>query len=203
MLAEFQTYDFEGADGRIHAIRQCSLTHRFELRQRLMQLRELSGDVGDLTAPDAYDTHAYFRFLVDECLQISGIQPQWVNPDQMVALLFPHRDQDGKIAPSVLEDLNFPQPTQPQPVNTRPPATYAETLDLIDSYVNDLEKTIRLAKELPGTLLEDILVARSKRLKEQTKHPNGKRDPNPIRLTPDQIRDLKARRTRRQGGASG
>lgn len=164
---EFDVVEFEGADGKIHTIRQCSLADREELRARLNQLNEAIklSPVGS-TIGDLYDQDKAFRYRVNRSLKLCGIKPKWVGVDHMIALLFMRKDEEGNNQRGWLLDLNFPKPKRV----TKPagdPQTYAQLVAALSSYVGGIEQAIALGKTQPYGELLSIVKAKADLIDKQ------------------------------------
>jgi len=162
---EFDAVEFEGADGKIHTIRQCSLTDREELRTRLEQLHQAIKDapVG-WTIGDLYDQDKLFRHRADRALKSCGISPKWVSIPQLTALLFTRKEGDRHERGWLL-DLNFPRPKVA--IAAGEAQNYAQIVAALSAYVEGMDKAIKLAKEHPFGELLDILRAKSELVDKQ------------------------------------
>lgn len=91
--------------------------------------------------------------IVDCCLKLAGVEPDWCGPDDVVRLLF---SDDGLIT------LNQPPPRE----CTGRLLTIAEyTVELIAALVateGSLEKALKLAETVPKELLEAVIDARAR-----------------------------------------
>lgn len=163
---EFDVIEFEGADGKIHMIRQCSLANREELRARFKQLNQairespVGWSIGDL-----YDRRKKFRHCINRALELCGIDPEWVGIDHVKALLFVRKDEEGGSRRGWLLDLNFPQPkVTEKPAN---PQTYAQLIAALSTYVDGLDQAISMAKTHPHGELLDIVQAKAEMVDRQ------------------------------------
>jgi hypothetical protein len=161
---EFDTVDFPGADGKIHTIRQASLTHREELRDRLSALYKLlqESEEGDLTIIEFYESNEYFHFLCNRCLELAGVALDWVNPNMLPYLLLSH-DEGEKFVPGYLVSLNFPPSNQ-----DGKGSSYEEVIAVLWAATGELEKAIKLAQEQPTSELLAVLEARNELQKKST-----------------------------------
>ena len=158
---EFDSVEFEGADGKIHMVRQCSLADREELRHRLNQLSQhLKESPIGATIGDLYDQDKMFRHRVNRALQLCGVKPKWVGVDHMIALLFFRKDEEGNNARGWLAELNFPTPKNPTPSKVDP-QTYAQIVAALGSYVDGMDRAIALAKSHPWGELLAIVKAKA------------------------------------------
>lgn len=164
---EFDVIEFEGADGEIHMIRQCSLADREELRARLNQLSEAikKSPVG-WTIGDLYDRRKTFRHQANRALALCGIDPHWVGVDHLMALLFVRKDEEGESARGWLVDLNFPRP-KPTAKAGGVPQSYAQIVAALSTYVDGLAEALALAKSHPHGELLDIVQAKADLLDKQ------------------------------------
>lgn len=87
------TLDFQGCDGRWHAICRCSIARRYELSNRVQQLyNHITTKPTESTIPELYEQDSYFAFLCNEALKAANVEPEWLNPDQLMTLLFASND---------------------------------------------------------------------------------------------------------------
>lgn len=165
-LLEFDRIEFEGIDGRIHAIRQCSLLDRAELKERIEMLRDRMTASPDQSIGEFYDSDPFFRAWVDRALELCGIDPAWVGLREMIALLFPHRNEANEIEQGWLIALNF-APPKGQTKPGQKPQTVEEIIAIISTYCESLDEALRLAKEQPAGRVQGILEARAAIAHEQ------------------------------------
>jgi hypothetical protein len=165
---QFDRLEFEGADGEIHFLRQCSLADREELRERFKQLtNRLSTAAESATVGDLYDQDKMFRWWVNRALELCGVQTHWVSIEQMMALLFAHQDEQGKPRSGWLIALNFPRLQQEEQPQGRKPQTYEEVIATISTYCESLTEALSLARNHPAGELNDILKAKAEIAEQQ------------------------------------
>jgi hypothetical protein len=163
---EFDVIEFEGADGKIHTIRQCSLAHREELKSRFDQLSRAVKDAPiGWTIGNLYDRDRQFKYWCDRALKLCGIKPKWVGVAHLTALLFVRKDEDGNPQRGWLIDLNFPRPAKNALKGD--PQSYAQVVAALSTYVESMEKAIALAKEHPHGELMSIVRAKSELMEKQ------------------------------------
>jgi len=193
---EFDVVEFEGADGVIHTIRQCSLVDREELRARLNQLsRDLQDAPATATIHALYDAHPFFRHRINRALELCGIKPEWVGIEQMVALLFNHQE-DGETRPGWLMALNFPKPK----TTARNVQSFEESLATLSTYFESLTEALHFAKNYPVGELNRILEAKQKIIEKQRREMSRKPgSPPQLSLSDEQRQRLKDRYNQRRG----
>ena len=165
---EFDAIEFEGADGKIHAIRQCSLADREELRARLNQLSASLRQAADgVTIRSLYDTDKMFKHRADRALAVCGISNAWVSIDQMIALLFVRSDEEGNKRQGWIADLNFPTPPKRPTLTPQEAQTYEQVIAALSTYCEGMGKAIELAKSHPHGELLRIVKAKAELLDKQ------------------------------------
>jgi hypothetical protein len=139
------TYEFEGVDGLIHTFSGCSLVGMFEFADRVAQVRQILGESSpDMPASAIYQSDKRFRWTVDRCLSLNGIQAEWVNWEICQQLLFD---------PGILLQLN--QPKQSAKAVGGKAASLPELIAGI-AHVTGMAEAIELAKTEPFQAVLDI-----------------------------------------------
>lgn len=160
MKIEFAPFDsidqleFKDRLGKIRATRGCSIRGGDEFRDRLQQLQQLLDQADNReTIQGLYLKDEYFAHVCDRCLELNGVESNWVNEQILVALLFHHENQPG-----LLVRLN--QPDKP----AKPGQKGATTHDLVAclwSHTQDLEKALKIAQDYPAKDVLGALEAKS------------------------------------------
>lgn len=146
--------DFKDRFGKIRTVYGCSIRGAAEFVSRLDSLQQIlsTADVRE-TIGGLYLKDESFAYAVDRCLELNGIDPDWVNEGILIALLFAYKE-----GPGLLIRLN-------QPEN---PATETDTKSTVDdliaslwSHTQDLEKAIKLATEYPAKQIVGAMEAKA------------------------------------------
>lgn len=160
---EFDKLEFEDIAGVIQTIKGCSLANREELRERINNLREtLDKSRKDSTLQEIYDNNKHFKHNCHKCLELCGVQLDWLDFNMMRQMLFPYQ-QGEEYCQGILISLNFP-PFKDKKDGKG--ATYEEVLAAIWNHTGDLEKALQLASTLPAEQLLSIVQARADQLKQ-------------------------------------
>jgi hypothetical protein len=142
---DLTTYEFEGVDGQIHTFSGCSLVGMFEFADRIAQVRQILGEASpDMPAAAIYQVNKRFRWTVDRCLSLNGIQAEWCNWEICEQLLF---------SPGILLELN--QPKQSAKAGEGKAASLPELIAGI-AHVTGMAEAIELAKTEPFQAVLDI-----------------------------------------------
>ena len=129
--------------GSFRTTRGCSLKGKIEFDQRIKKL----GEIIEASNPNKsigkiYEEDEVFRHCCDRALLLNNIEPDWVNEQILVALLFVYQGQPG-----LLVQLNSSPSSTVR--GTGQAASYAELLAALYSHTQDLEKAIGLAENHP------------------------------------------------------
>ena len=156
--------------GMFRTTRGCSLKGKIEFDQRIKKL----GEIIEASNPNKsigkiYEEDEVFRHCCDRALLLNDIEPDWVNEQILVALLFVYQNQPG-----MLVQLNSSPPSTGQ--GTGQSASYAELLAALYSHTQDLEKAIALAENHPWKEVMGAIKERGEQEKEEKASPakNGK-----------------------------
>lgn len=161
----YQSYEFEGVDGNIHAFSGCSLAGKFEFDRRLVELHDyLSRVDADDTTALLYRHDKRFRWLVDRCLKLNGVEAHWVNWVMVEQLLF-CREVDGEWRSGWLIEIN-----EIKGSGKGEPATLADLVALTAQATNGLTEALTLVESVPAQALLEILTAQA----EQAQTPEQK-----------------------------
>lgn len=155
--------------GRVQRIRSLPLADRRYFLDIRLALQELAEDKDFRTCYDADQT---FRALVDECLQLHGISPAWVDSYIATRLLFGLGDE-----PAILMQLNFPPEPEPEDGGTPIPAGVDPEAYHVASLwgaTENLEQAFKLRNEQPWQEVKAVLTARGEQIKALDKDAQAK-----------------------------
>lgn len=138
--------EFRDRRGRYQLVWGCNAQGWHEFWERLEAIRDILGDVPeDATLDRLYLEHDAFRRHCDQCLTLSGIDPETVSPLLVRFLLFP-LDED---TPAPLVALNTPYPPR------KPPLAGGEGI------TNRVELLAALAAVCDGNMADAVALANS------------------------------------------
>jgi hypothetical protein len=138
--------EFRDRRGRYQLVWGCTANGWHEFWERLDLIRDLLTDIPpDSTLESLYLEHPEFRRHCDQCLTLSGIDPDDVSPVLMRHLLFP---TDAE-TPAPLVALNTPYPAR------KPPLPGG------DGISNRVELLAALAAVCEGNLADAVALANS------------------------------------------
>lgn len=155
--------EFVDRSGVTRSIYGCSLIGRFEFADRQEQLKAmLDAAIEGETWQDLYLNNRSFSNAVDRCLQLNGIDPDWLTPETIEQLLFA-RFEDGEWKSGWLSELNSREskPSTGEGIES----TLPNLLALVSLSCDSLNEAIELASSMPGNLLLDTIEARSELMK--------------------------------------
>jgi hypothetical protein len=149
---DLDCYTFEGVDGEIHTFPGCSLVGFFEFESRLQDLQlMLLGAASEMPVQALYLSDRRFRWTVDRCLKLNGIDPTWCNWQIVEQLLF---------TPGLLLQVNTPKSNGDG--GTGEPAQMAELIAGIAQATGSISEAIELAKNHPLNAIVEIVEAYTK-----------------------------------------
>ncbi|MEX0271398.1 hypothetical protein AB3R30_19845 [Leptolyngbyaceae cyanobacterium UHCC 1019] len=153
--------EFEDCRGDVRPIRGCSLVGRFEFGDRLSEIwqRLATAEPGEHWQ-QLYVRDRRLQFLIKRCLELNGIQPEWVNLFQVEDLLIARETEQGMEA-GWLVTLNAPKTVPTEPPNDKPAPTLEEILAALSLSVESVPDALELADRVPGNTLMEIVTARS------------------------------------------
>ena len=155
--------EFTDRYGKTRPIATCSVLGREEFWERLQQIQgRLSRCTQAEGWQDLYDRDERLRFLVDRCLILNGIDPDWVTLSQVESLLF-HRMNEEKGEPEHgwLIELNRTKQSS-QNKSDEPPLTTEETIALIAlANGGSIKEAIDAATSIPAVRLMPIVQAKA------------------------------------------
>lgn len=172
-MIEFAAFDsidrleFVDRLGKIRTTRGCSIRGGEEFRDRLQQLQHFLDKADNReTIQGLYLKDEYFAHVCDRCLELNAIDPDWVNEQILVALLFHH---DSK--PGLLVRLN--QPDKPAQPGQRG-ATVHDLVACLWSHTQDLEKALAIAHNYPAKDVIGAMEAKGQLEKEVMEEADSK-----------------------------
>lgn len=163
--------DFKDRFGTLRTIYGCSILGKKEFDDRLLTLKQhLDAADGKTTIGDLYLKDEYFRYNCDRCLALNGIEPDWVNEQILISLLFLHNQKPG-----LLVLLNMPE----RGAIAQPGEKGATPEDLVAAlwaHTEDLQKAIDIAKsrDYPAKQVAAVMHSRSKLAEEALKEADPK-----------------------------
>lgn len=162
--ADFDGFEFRDRTGTIRTIYGCSTLGLFNFHSRVSQIWELLEQAdGERTWQDLFMESERFRHLVHRCLELNGIDPDWVTLPMVEALLF-HRFVNDTLVEGFLVTLN--RPNGDQQVRGEP-TTEAAAIAAIATHT-DIDKALQLADTVPAKQLHAVLKERNKLELQQT-----------------------------------
>jgi hypothetical protein len=106
---------------------------------------------------DLYEWDKRFKFLCDRTLELNGIDPDWLTPGMIQAMLFT-REEKGEIRSGWLLEINRPVQGKGRGKDKdKNPATLAHALAAIATQTEDLRKALDLADTIPAKDLQAVL----------------------------------------------
>lgn len=132
-------------------------------RRRFLELLELLGEIVSAVPPETdiralYDGDRVFATAANDAIALFGIQPDWVNAEMLVSLLFTHEGGQG-----LLQQMEFPpvQKTGTPLEDGQDP--YAHAIASVWSFMpnHSLDQVKAVVDSMPWAQLEQILEARN------------------------------------------
>lgn len=157
-LFEFKPVaEFEDRLGVVRSISPCSLLGREEFKERLLQIQDrLSASTG--AWQDTYDRDRYLQFLIQRCLTLNGIDPDWVNLPLVEKLLFNDGDRPGWLVQVNLNGtIDQSEPQEATGKKSGEPMTAIELIGLLAHSEGSVGKAIELAQSVPADLLVEAI----------------------------------------------
>lgn len=133
---------------------------RFEFSDRLEQIKALlAAAPPESTWIELYGSNLEFRSVVNRCLELNHLDPDWLTPATVQELLIGRQEGDSWL-PGWLVELNFP--TSPTTLNPSPEEpSLAEVLAVLSTHCQGLVEAIELAQNVPAAILLDTLAAKA------------------------------------------
>lgn len=155
--------------GRVRRIRSLPLADRRWFLEMRLALQE-KFEQEDFRV--LYDCDQTFKALVDECLQLHGLSPAWVDAYIATRLLFGLGDE-----PAILMQLNFPPEPEPtKDAKPLPPGIDPEAYQVASLWgaTDSLEQALKAAREQPWQEVKAVLNARGHQIKMMDKEVQAK-----------------------------
>jgi len=161
----------------------CSLIGQQEFFERITEIASLLGgaDAGE-SWQELYTKSDRFQFLSKRCLELNGIDPEWLTLNDLEPLLIGQEDDPGWLV-----TLNTPKPAEGKEKGQKDSASLAEIVAAIGSMTGSIEEGLRLVATLPAPVLLEILEARV----DQTRSPEEKQKADFKKRKPDLLKALK------------
>lgn len=170
---DWQRYVFEDVFGQLREIRGCPLTKLDRLKDYLSLLQDAIVNYPEPEADfkEIYTRSGYCKNLTDTILNLCGVSPDWVSPDQMVSLIHHRVAEDGSFLPGLLIEINFPSRSSGGGKAMEFKEWMANNLVLLvgTGLVPDLGEALELADRIPSDQLEALITARLHQLNPKTK----------------------------------
>ena len=156
--------EFVDRHGIVRAIATCSPVGRVQFWEAIVRLGQLleGGNAQD-SWWDLHDGNQEFRHLVIRCLELNGVDKDWVNLQQIGYLLF---------EPGYLLQLNRGEEAIAPSAEEEESTLYTYIASLWQATGNP-EMAMRMAADVPSIHLDKILEAYGDRLEQST--PEGKK----------------------------
>lgn len=168
----FDRFEFADRLGRVREVSGCSLLGLFEFQDRVKELWQIIGDSPDSeTWITLYEWDKRFKFVIDRCLELNGIDPDWVTPSQVQQLLFERADDQ----PGWLIEINM---QAQESTRTQKEATPGQAIAAIASHTKDISLAQQLADQVPARDLEAILTELNELAKAQADPEKSKKKRN-------------------------
>lgn len=167
--------EFTDRFGEVRAIAGCSVLGRLEFWERIKQIHQVMAD-GDQTESwqSLYCSSKRLQHLVIRCLELNGIDPDWLSFDHLQQFLF-HRwdEQKGEFQPGWLLEINSPSQTEGN--GKSEPLSKEELVAAIAISCSNLKEALDLAQNLkPADFLLGTLEAQAE-LKDKDSRERKKR----------------------------
>ncbi len=161
-------------DGIPRRVKTMSLTKREEFAQIAedlgFYLNKLSKDEANRahTYQSLYDHDEVFRNYCKTLLQLANVNPNWIDMDLLVNLLFPYVDEDGRSHKrGILFEFNFE--TTGKEEKTGESVTYEELLAMIWNSADSLLAAVDAAENVPLDIIINSLIAKAEQMQPREK----------------------------------
>lgn len=152
--------EFVDRAGITRPIVGCSLLGRQEFFERYAELEmRLRQAEANQHWEWLYEGDRRFSYLVKRCLELNGIEPDWVTFAQVEQFLL-FRSEGEDYREGWLVELNRPK-VGDRPAAKSKPLTLAEMLAAVASHTESISEALELANNVPAELLMDVLEARA------------------------------------------
>ena len=161
---DFDILEFTDRLDIIRSTAGCSLKGKIEFDARIKKLASILQNNPDATIEQLYLENKEFAHHCDRCLNLNGIDPDWVNAGILTALLFVNER-----SPGLLVQLNRRQMADGRwQKGGEKEAKYSDLLAGIYAHTQDLEQAMRLAEERPWKEVMEVLTKRTTRVPGET-----------------------------------
>lgn len=153
--------EFEDCRGEVRPIRGCSLVGRFEFHDRSAEIwqRLATAEPGEHWQ-QLYVRDRRLQYLIKRCLELNGIDPEWVTLSQVESLLISRETEQG-METGWLLTLNAPKTVPTGQAGDRQAPTLEEILAALSLSVDSVPDALELADSVPGNVLMEISTARA------------------------------------------
>lgn len=169
--------EFSDRFGEIRAIAGCSVLGRIEFWERLKQIQLLMSDSDQQqTWQQLYHSSKRLQHLVKRCLELNGIDPDWLSFDHLQQFLFHRFDEEkGEFMPGWLVELNTPPETEGSSGKTET-LTREELIAAIALTCSNLTEALNLAHNVkPADLLMGAIAAQTEMKDPETREKKKRR----------------------------
>lgn len=151
---EFRLLEFPDRTGTIRTVAGCSLLGRDEFFARLSQLKGILESADPASQIQDVLAGATARHHVIKCLELNGINPDWVTLPMAVELL---------LSPGTLIEFNLPPKSEEAAPSTDKPATTESLIAALATHTQSLSEALNLASDpsLPANRLLEVVRAKT------------------------------------------
>ncbi len=165
--------EFEDRSGVVRTIYGCSILGRLEFVERLQIIKdEINNAKGGQTWDKVYLRSVRLRDAIDKALACWGIDPAWLSPAHIEALLLFRQTEGGEYTEGYLVELFNGDNRESGGDNPQGggdnPQTVEEAIAILATHCQSLTEAIDLAGTLPAEMLGEILKAKSDLVKAAT-----------------------------------
>ncbi|MFB2832983.1 hypothetical protein [Floridanema evergladense] len=201
---DWQRYVFEDCFGQLREIRGCPLTKLDQLKDYLALLQDaiLNYPEPEAHFKEIYNFSGYIKNITNSILNLCGVSPDWVTPDQMVGLVHHRIDSNGDFLPGLLVEMNFPSRSSGGGKAVEFKEWVANNIVLLVGLglCKDLGEALDLADRVPSDQLEALILARlhqldpkakqKEELEELNSQPNNPDDETVLNFSSVQWQDI-------------
>lgn len=163
MWLQTDSYEFEGCDGVIRSFQGPSAAGSYRFTERLAQLGQVLADHPEKTGAELYRDNKWFQWLVNCCLELNHIEPEWVNWKQVERFLFGWVDEAGVAQTAIL--VRIQEEESPKSLSNQELLTLEEVAALLAESQGGIKAATELLNNLTLKQLRRILSAQAKRAK--------------------------------------
>lgn len=156
--------DFSDRTGIVRSIYGCTPLGRLEFWERIEQINSLlKQESAEYSWEEVYQLNAAFRHQVNRCLELNGIDPEWLTFAHVEAFLFHRLDPESEeFRPGWLLELNSPPKSEQKPKTDGEVLTVEELVAAIALTVGNTKEALELASTVrPADSLLGVIEAQS------------------------------------------